>query len=387
MALIDDTKTLLGELISFATVSSDGNLELIAWAADRLGDLGAETRVMVDETGSKANLFATIGPNEDGGIVLSGHSDVVPVADQDWSSDPFRMREADGLLYGRGACDMKGFIAAVVATAPLFAASKLSRPVHICLTYDEEVGCLGARKLVSELPGMGVRPALAVIGEPTEMRIIEGHKGCCEYTTSFRGLEGHGSAPDAGVNAVEYALRYGMRLMELKEQLKERAPAASRFDPPWTTLQLGRLVGGVAHNVIPGLASLDWEMRPVTEADRAYVCEAIDAYVHDELLPAMRAVHPQASIRREVVGEVAGLEPVEENEARRIVAELTGANGADVVSFGTEAGLFQQLGMSVVVCGPGSIAQAHKPDEFVSLDQLGACLAMLERLAGRLRAS
>jgi acetylornithine deacetylase len=252
MALIDDTKTLLGELISFATVSSDGNLELIAWAADRLGDLGAETRVMVDETGSKANLFATIGPNEDGGIVLSGHSDVVPVADQDWSSDPFRMREADGLLYGRGTCDMKGFIAAVLATAPLFAAANLARPVHICLTYDEEVGCLGARKLVSELPGMGVRPSLAVIGEPTEMRIIEGHKGCCEYTTSFRGLEGHGSVPDAGVNAVEYALRYGMRLMELKEQLKGRAPAASRFDPPWTTLQLGRLMGGVAHNVIPG---------------------------------------------------------------------------------------------------------------------------------------
>lgn len=384
MALIDDTKSLLAELIALATVSSDSNLELIAWAADRLGELGADTRVMVDETGSKANLFATIGPNEDGGIVLSGHSDVVPVADQDWSSDPFRMREADGLLYGRGACDMKGFIAAVLATAPLFAASKLSRPVHICLTYDEEVGCLGARKLVSELPGMGVRPALAVIGEPTEMRIIEGHKGCCEYTTTFRGLEGHGSVPDAGVNAVEYALRYGIRLMELKEQLKGRAPAASRFEPPWTTLQLGRLMGGVAHNVIPGLASLDWEMRPVTEADRAFVCEAIDAYVHDELLPAMRSVHPQASIRREVVGEVAGLEPVEENEARRIVAELTGANGADVVSFGTEAGLFQQLGMSVVVCGPGSIAQAHKPDEFVSLEQLHACLAMLERLAGRL---
>lgn len=384
MALIDDTKSLLAELIALATVSSDSNLELIAWVADRLGELGADTRVMVDETGSKANLFATIGPNEDGGIVLSGHSDVVPVADQDWSSDPFRMREADGLLYGRGACDMKGFIAAVLATAPLFAASKLSRPVHICLTYDEEVGCLGARKLVSELPGMGVRPALAVIGEPTEMRIIEGHKGCCEYTTTFRGLEGHGSVPDAGVNAVEYALRYGMRLMELKERLKGRAPAASRFEPPWTTLQLGRLMGGVAHNVIPGLASLDWEMRPVTEADRAFVCEAIDAYVHDELLPAMRSVHPQASIRREVVGEVAGLEPVEENEARRIVAELTGANGADVVSFGTEAGLFQQLGMSVVVCGPGSIAQAHKPDEFVSLEQLHACLAMLERLAGRL---
>ena len=246
MALIDDTKEILGELIAFPTVSSDSNLELIAHAADRLGALGAETRVLVDETGSKANLFATIGPERDGGIVLSGHSDVVPVADQDWSADPFTMREADGRLYGRGSCDMKGFIAAVLAVAPLFASRPLSRPLHVCLTYDEEVGCLGARKLVGDLAAMDIRPALAIIGEPTEMRIIEGHKGCCEYTTVFRGLEGHGSVPDAGVNAVEYAVRYVARLMDLREVLKARTPDGSRFEPPWTTQQVGRLPGGVA---------------------------------------------------------------------------------------------------------------------------------------------
>jgi acetylornithine deacetylase len=387
MALIDDTKEILGELIAFPTISSDSNLELIAHAADRLGALGAETRVLVDETGSKANLFATLGPERDGGIVLSGHSDVVPVADQDWSADPFAMREADGRLYGRGACDMKGFIAAVLAVAPLFASRQLSRPLHVCLTYDEEVGCLGARKLVGDLAAMDIRPSLAIIGEPTEMRIIEGHKGCCEYTTVFRGLEGHGSVPDAGVNAVEYAVRYVARLMELREVLKARTPDGSRFEPPWTTLQVGRLAGGVAHNVIPGLASVDWEMRPVSEADRHFICEQVDAYVTDELLPAMRAVHGSADVVRHVIGEVAGLEPVDNNEARRIVAALTGANGADVVSFGTEAGLFQQFGMSAVVCGPGSIAQAHKPDEFVEVSQLQACIAMLTGLADKLAAA
>ncbi|WP_306029585.1 acetylornithine deacetylase [Stappia sp. MMSF_3263] len=387
MALIDDTKEILGELIAFPTVSSDSNLELIAHAADRLGALGAETRVLVDETGSKANLFATIGPERDGGIVLSGHSDVVPVADQDWSADPFAMREADGRLYGRGACDMKGFIAAVLAVVPLFASRQLSRPLHVCLTYDEEVGCLGARKLVGDLAAMDIRPSLAIIGEPTEMRIIEGHKGCCEYTTVFRGLEGHGSVPDAGVNAVEYAVRYVTRLMELREVLKARTPDGSRFEPPWTTLQVGRLAGGVAHNVIPGLASVDWELRPVSEADRHFICEQVDAYVAGELLPAMRAVHGSAEVVRHVIGEVAGLEPVDDNEARRIVAALTGANGADVVSFGTEAGLFQQFGMSAVVCGPGSIAQAHKPDEFVEISQLQACIAMLTGLAGKLAAA
>jgi len=386
MSLLDDTRAILADLIAFPTVSADSNLELIAYAADRLGDLGARTSVMTDPSGHKANLFATLGPEGDGGIVLSGHSDVVPVEDQDWSSDPFTLREADGLLYGRGACDMKGFIAAALAVAPRYAALDLARPVHFCFTYDEEVGCLGARQLVDDLKRLKIRPAVAIVGEPTEMRIIEGHKGCCEYTTTFTGLEGHGSNPDAGVNAVEYAVRYVSRLMELAEALKSRAPADSRFEPPWTTLQIGSLSGGVAHNVIPGHASVEWEMRPVVEADRLFVRAQIEAYAAEVLLPAMRAVAPQAAISTEVIGEVSGLEPADDNEARRIVAELTGANGADVVAFGTEAGLFQGLGMSAVVCGPGSIAQAHKPDEYVSLDQLQSCLDMLTGLERRLTA-
>ncbi|WP_339761663.1 acetylornithine deacetylase [uncultured Sulfitobacter sp.] len=378
------TVDLLDRLIAYPTVSTDSNLELIIDLSGRLQSLGARTHIFGDETGSKATLFATLGPDVPGGVLLSGHSDVVPVTDQDWSSDPFQMREADGRLYGRGTCDMKGFIAASVVMAEHYATLPLKRPVHFAFTYDEETGCLGAQALIPELNRLGIKPDIAIIGEPTEMRVIEGHKGCCEYTTRFEGLEGHGSSPDLGVNAAEYAVRYVTRLMALREDLRARVPDGSRFEPPYTTINIGRIQGGHAHNVIVGKAEVDWEFRPVQTHDLRFVKETMEAFVEQELLPQMRAVYPQADISTETLGEVVGLEPMSENAARDLVSGLVGANGADVVPFGTEAGLFQQMGMDVVVCGPGSIAQAHKPDEFVSLDQLGACLGMLERLGQKL---
>lgn len=384
MSALEDTRTLLGELIGFPTVSSGSNLDMIKHLADRLAECGAEVEIWHDATGTKANLFATLGPKRDGGIVLSGHTDVVPVADQDWTSDPFRMEERDGKWYGRGACDMKGFIAAAVAMAPRYAALNLQRPVHFAFTYDEEIGCFGARALADSLREQGIRPAVAIIGEPTSMRIIEGHKGCYEYTTYFTGLEGHGSGPNRGVNAVEYAVRYVSKLLELKADLQGRAPANSRFEPPWTTINTGALTGGVAHNVIPGKARVEWEMRPVQKSDADYVKDALHQFCAHTLIPAMQAVHPDAGIETEIIGEVDGLEPMDSNDARDLVMELTGANGADVVPFGTEAGIFQGLGMSVVVCGPGSIDQAHKPDEYVSEDQMAQCLDMLGRLSAKL---
>lgn len=386
MALIDETRAILGDLVAFPTVSADSNLELIAFAAERLSACGAAISVMRDEEGHKANLFATIGPEADGGIVLSGHSDVVPADASEWRSDPFVMREADGLLYGRGTCDMKGFIAAALAVAPIYAGARLRRPVHFAFTYDEEVGCLGARQLVDELRRMNVRPAAAIIGEPTMMGIIEGHKGCYEYTTEFHGMEGHGSRPEAGVNAVEYAVRYVERLMRLGEEVKTRAPAQSRFDPPWTTVQVGRIEGGSARNVIAGHCAVEWEMRPVSDRDADHIRSGLSDYCIKVLLPQMRTVAPAARIDTHIIGEVTGLNPVPENEAREIVAELTGANEAGVVSFGTEAGLFQGLGMSAVICGPGSIDQAHKPDEFVSVQQLEKCLDLLVKLQRKLEA-
>lgn len=384
MSVLEDTKILLGELISFPTVSSDSNLDMIKHLADRLSACGVEVEIWHNETGTKANLFATLGPKRDGGIVLSGHSDVVPVTDQDWSSDPFKMEERGGKWYGRGTCDMKGFIAAAVAMAPNYAQLDLQRPVHFAFTYDEEVGCFGARALADTLREKDIKPAVAIIGEPTSMRIIEGHKGCYEYTTHFIGLEGHGSGPDRGVNAVEYAVRYVSKLLELKMDLQQRAPANSRFEPPWTTINTGALVGGVAHNVIPGKARVEWEMRPVQKSDADYVKDELHKFCAHTLIPAMQAVHPDAAIETEVIGEVDGLEPMDDNKARDLVMELTGANGTDVVPFGTEAGIFQDLGMSVVVCGPGSIEQAHKPDEYVSEDQMAQCLDMLGRLSAKL---
>ncbi len=379
MELLYSTEGLLGDLIGFPTVSTDSNLELIGWAANYLKGFGAQCDISLDETGHKANLFATFGPEGDGGLVLSGHSDVVPVADQQWSSEPFTMEDRQGRLYGRGACDMKGFIACVLAMAPEIATWRLTRPVHIALTYDEETGCFGARALVDELRTRGLRPATAILGEPTMMRVITGHKGCFEYTTRFTGCEGHGSAPDLGVNAAVCATRYATRLMELEAELRTRAPEASTFSPPWTTMNIGRIIAGVAHNVIPGHAEIDWEMRPVQRSDSDHVLEEIDRFA-ETLLPAMQAIHAEASITREVIGEVEGLHPVPDNKIAEIVSALTGANGSDVVSFGTEAGLFQSMGMDCVVCGPGAIEQAHKPDEFVSRDQLAACLDMLKGL-------
>ena len=386
MTSVAETASILSDLVAFPTVSCDGNLELIAYASEKLSAAGARVSWMTDPDGRKANLFATLGPEGNGGIVLSGHTDVVPVEGQDWSTDPFVLHEAGDRLYGRGTCDMKGFIAAALAMAPRFAELDLARPLHFAFTYDEETGCLGGQHLVRELVAQEIRPSVAIVGEPTSMRIIEGHKGCYEYETVFTGLEGHGSAPDRGVNAVEYAVRYISKLMELQQTLKDNAPQGNRFDPPWTTLQIGRINGGNARNTIAGMCSVDWEMRPVRNADAAFVKSGIEAYRDEVLLPAMRAIHPDADILTHVIGEVCGLDPADDNEARRIVSELVGDNEADVVAFGTEAGLFQEIGMSVVVCGPGSIEQAHKPDEFITTGELQRCLDMLEGLTTRIAA-
>lgn len=380
MNQLDATVETLRRLVAYPTVSSESNLAIIADIAGMLERYGATVDVFHDRSGTKANLFATLGPDIPGGLVLSGHVDVVPVADQAWSSDPFQLRDDGDLLYGRGTCDMKGFVAATLVMAKEFATLDLQRPIHFAFTHDEEVGCIGARALVPEFQKRGVAPAMALIGEPTEMRVIEGHKGCFEYTVRFEGLEGHGSNPDAGVNAVEYATRYAARLLALREDLIARTPADSQFDPPWTTLNIGRLSGGSAHNIIASKAEIAWEMRPVQNSDADFVNETMAHYVRDVLVPSMRAVSADAKVEIDVIGEVAGLIPRADNGLRDTVMAMTGENSADLVPFGTEAGLFQDMGMDVIVCGPGSIEQAHKPDEYISRDQLQACLKLLDAL-------
>ncbi len=374
------SKEILSDLIGFSSISSQSNLDIIEYLAKILRALGADVDVHKDESEKKANLYGRIGPDIPGGILLSGHSDVVPVEDQEWSNDPFEMIERDGKLFGRGSCDMKGFIACAMAAAESYAGMDLKRPVHFAFTYDEEVGCLGAQALANFLRDRENLPSVAIIGEPTMMRCIEGHKGVCEFETEFDGLEGHSSLPDLGVNAVEFAVRYVSKLMEIREALKPLAPSGSRFDPPWSTLSVGLVEGGVAPNVIASKAKVEWECRPVQDSDYQFIKNEISGFVEKELLPQMRAVYDGADVRVRTIGEVVGLEPIEENEAKEIVMALTGDNRADVVSFGTEAGIFQSLGMSAVVCGPGSIEQAHKADEFVSIEQIQACLDMLQAL-------
>lgn len=367
----------LARLVAYPSISADSNLDLIADLAQCLEAAGARAEVIKSPCGTKANLWASMGPDMPDGLVLSGHTDVVPVADQDWSTDPFTLMRHEDKLFGRGTCDMKGFIAAAVTIAQRV---DVHKPLHFAFTYDEEVGCLGGRTLMPIIEACGVNPAIVIVGEPTGMAVVEGHKGCCEYTTHISGLEGHGSDPAKGVNAAEYAARYVTKLLELRGALMARTPENSRFDPPWTTLNVGRISAGVAHNVIASKAEIDWEMRPVVQDDAAFVKRTLEGYIETEMLPMMRAIYPDADISTDVIGEVAGLTPVDENTARDLLLGLLGANAAGLVPFGTEAGLFQAIGADVVICGPGHIAQAHMADEYLEVAQLSACLDLLEKV-------
>lgn len=280
---------------------------------------------------------------------------------------------------------MKGFIAASMVMASEIARDDITRPLSVAVTFDEETGCFGGQKLIRDLERDGLKPSVCIVGEPTEMRIIEGHKGCYEYTTKFRGLATHGSLTHQGVNAIEYATRYIAHLMEIREELKNSTPEAIRFDPPYTTLQIGQISGGTSRNTIAGDCQVEWEMRPVRSEDAEFVKSQITDFVSDKLLPEMQERYPDASIEQETIAEVIGLEPATDSEAREICQSLTGNTETDFVSFGTEAGLYQQYGVSTVVCGPGSIEQAHKPDEYIEKSELVHCLSMLEKLGKMIR--
>ena len=378
------TLRILDDLVAFPTVTQDPNLDLIAYAGERLEAVGAEVTTTHDGTGSKANLFATIGPPVDGGVVLAGHTDVVPADGDGWSSDPFVVTRRGDRLYGRGTEDMKGFIACVLALAPGFAAAGTPVPVHVALTFDEEVGFIGAPVLLDELARTGPQPGAAIVGEPTCLRIIAAHKGCYEYTTTIVGRQGHGSAPAGGVNAVEYGARYVTGLLELRSQLAAVAPEDSPFDPPETTISVGTLRGGTARNIIAGSCTIEWEVRPVSAGDAQHLREA-RAALERTLAEEMRRTDPDAAVTTTAVCEVDGLAPAADSPALQLGRRLLDDPDEDVVSFGTEAGLFQQAGIAAIVCGPGSIDLAHQPNEYVDLEQIDACLAMLHRLPAQLR--
>jgi len=375
-----ETLKILADLINFQTVSGSSNIQLIEYCENRLSKLGAESFKTFDETKLRANLFSTISGRKklnEGGIILSGHTDVVPASVKGWASNPFVASERDNKIYGRGSCDMKGFIACTLALAPYFSKQDLKKPIHFSYTYDEETACQGAPVMLRELKKRKINCSVCIVGEPTNMKAIQAHKGCYEYSTHFSGLAGHGSAPDKGVNAIEYATKFINKLMDLRKKLKDREPKDSVFIPPYTTLQIGRIRGGIARNVIADQCTVDWELRPVVFKDGEFVNHEIDNYVKDFLLPEMKKTHPESNIKKEIIGEIIGFNKEEKSEAVNLICNLTGDNSRNVVSFGTEAGLFQELGISTVVCGPGSIEQAHKIDEYVSFYELKNCLKML----------
>ena len=371
---------ILTDLISFQTISGQDNNSLINYCDDILKKNGATSFKTYDDDKKRVNLFSTIKAKKTNGktpIILSGHTDVVPVS-KGWSTDPFKATIKGDKLYGRGSCDMKGFIACALAYAPIFSKANLDRDIHFSFTFDEETACIGAPILIKELKKRGFTKGICIVGEPTNMKIIDAHKGAYEYTTYFEGLAGHSSQPHKGVSAVEYAARYVTKLIELRQKLKDRVQKDSIFTPPYSTLSIGGIFGGIAHNVIADKCHVKWETRPVIKEDARFLNSELDKYVNEELLPAMKKVYPESNIRKEVIGEIIGFDRDKDSEACEFVSSITGDNSREVVSFGTEAGLFQEIGISTAVCGPGSIEQAHKIDEFIKLDEIHKCLNFLD---------
>ena len=377
--LFEKSINILKDLISFKTISGENNSSIINYCENILKKCGASSFKVFDQDKKRVNLFATLKAkksNKFDPIILSGHTDVVPVS-KGWSSDPFVAEIRDDKVFGRGSCDMKGFLACSLAFAEVFSKSSLSRDIHFSLTFDEETACIGAPLLIKELKKRNITNGICIVGEPTKMKIIDSHKGCYEYTTYFEGLAGHSSKPNDGVNAAEFASRYVGKLMKLRKELKIRQPKNSIFDPAYSTLSVGGIFGGIAHNVIADKCHVNWETRPVNKEDGIFLNHEIDKYAN-ELLTEMKKKFSGSSIRKEIIGEIIGFDRVTNSKACEFVSSITGDNEREVVSFGTEAGLFQEIGISTVVCGPGSIEQAHKIDEFIEISEIKKCLFFLD---------
>ena len=375
---------MLRRLIAYPTVSRDSNLDLIHFIRDILMPYDADVRLTHDDDRRKANLFATLGPRGAPGIVLSGHTDVVPTEGQAWHTDPFNMVQKDGRLYGRGACDMKGFIASVLALVPDIMERGLETPLHLAFSYDEEVGCLGVGRMISDLMRAGVHPRACIVGEPTEMRPIIAHKGKKSFRCTVRGLAGHSAYAPHGVNAVEYAAEAVAFLKSMARRHRDQGPFDRGFDIAHTTVHTGVIHGGTALNVIPHECTFDFEFRHLPGDDPDRLLHEFESYVKRRLEPEMRSVHADAGFVIEQMSQIPVLDTGPESEVVALAQELAGSDEIGKVSFGTEGSQFQRAGIPTVICGPGSIAQAHKPNEYVTLDQLARCDAFLRRLIARL---
>ncbi len=377
------SRAMIDRLISFNTVSRDSNLGLIEWVRDYLQGLGATARLTHDATGKKANLFATLGDSKKPGLILSGHTDVVPVDGQSWDTDPFVAVERDGKLYARGSADMKGFIGIILTQAPKFVAAlnanRLDAPLHYALSYDEEVGCLGVRGLIRDLEENGIRPAGCVVGEPTSMQPIIAHKGTHRFRCAVHGREAHSSYVTHGVNAIEYAARLVVYIRQLADRLAQIERRDYGFTVPYTTLSTGLIQGGIAANVVPKDCVFQFDMRTLPQASPEALYAEIRTYA-EALAKEMRAVDPESGIDLKWVSQTVGLAAAESDAIVQWAMKLSRNTTVGKVSYGTEAGLFQMMGVPTVICGPGDIAEAHRPNEFVALDQLAQCEIFMDRI-------
>ena len=373
----------IGRAIAFPTVSRDSNLALIEWARAQLEALGARCRLTYDDERTKANLFATLGPDAPGGVVLSGHTDVVPVEGQRWDTDPFRAEIEDGRIFGRGAADMKGFVATALALAPEFVANGLRQPLHFALSYDEEIGCIGVRRLIADLANAGIQPDAVLVGEPTSMRVVIGHKGKHGYRCTVRGLSCHSAYAPQGVNAVEAAAEVIAYLKRMARRFRDGGPHDPLFDVTHTTVHTGVIQGGTALNIVPKECFFDFEFRHLPGDDPQALFAEVKTFAQTTLLPEMQRIDPQSGFQWEVLSIMPGLNVTADSDPAQLALRLTDFRDIGKVSYGTEASLFQQAGIPAIVCGPGSIEQAHKPNEFVSLEQIAQCEAYLRRLMRR----
>ncbi|KSV81705.1 hypothetical protein N182_38280, partial [Sinorhizobium sp. GL2] len=374
------TLGILERLIGFPTVSRDSNLDLIQFVDEILSHHGITTRLIHNEDGRKANLFATIGPDDRPGIVLSGHTDVVPVEGQEWSSPPFQMTERDGRFYGRGAADMKGFIACALAACIKASSMDLQTPLHLALSYDEEVGCLGVRSLIDFLGNVPHKPLLCIVGEPTGMQVATGHKGKVAARATCKGREGHSALAPLALNALHLGCDFVMALRREQERLSVEGAHDHDYDVPYTTVHVGRMNGGVALNIVPNLCQIDFEIRNIANDDPGMILDRLKSEA-GRIAQKGTSLAPEAAIDIEVVNAYPGLDTPVMSSAVEFVRLLTGTHSTIKVAFGTEGGLFDRIaGIPTVVCGPGFMEQGHKPDEFVSAEQLLRCDEMLEKL-------
>ncbi|MBV1900223.1 MAG: acetylornithine deacetylase [Kordiimonadaceae bacterium] len=381
-----DTVRILRDLVGFDTTSHLSNLQLIHYIEAYLESHGVQSRLILNEAGNKANLIATIGPNVPGGVVLSGHTDVVPVVGQEWATDPFAVVERNGKLYGRGTADMKGFIATVLAHVPHFVAVGIERPVHLAFSYDEEVGCLGVQAMLDPIKDYIAQPRLVIVGEPTSMQVGNAHKGQIVSKTRIWGREAHSSRPDDGVNAVEVAAELLTKLGHMRDKIRDEGVQDAAFTPPYTSFGMGPISGGSAFNIIPNHCEFDWEFRSVPSEDIEAILAEYTSYIEGVVNPRLAAKFPECRVENAVWAVLPPLKAEPGADAETLALALAARNDTTVLAFGTEAGHFQSIDYPAVICGPGDIAQAHKPDEFIEKSELGACSKLLYRLADALKA-